>query len=53
MENKENTKITAMENTNEVNNKFFSEYAPIDSSMTVCATHPGLSKQPDATLIFG
>ena len=25
MENKENTKITAMENTNEVGNKFFSE----------------------------
>ena len=53
MENKENTKITAMENANEVNNKFFSEYAPIDASITISITHPGLAKQPDATLIFG
>ena len=53
MENKEILKSQVMENANEVNNKFFSEYEPIHSNVIPTESRPGLGIQPDASLIFG
>ena len=51
---KDDVKNLVSEMMNEVsNNKFFSEYTPIDVSVIASVTHIDNGRQPDSGLIFG
>lgn len=54
MEIKDDVKnlVSEMMNEEVSNNKFFSEYAPIDVSVVVSVAHID-GRQPDSSLIFG